>query len=269
MIYNNLVLEINNAYGIWNGPETQFGTIIINNICLKPIKSNPEVYLNNNIEGVFPFDTLRLISTGLQKKTVSQDGIPRYIGAFDPSQPDNNWNVGHDFNRSTIPVINSDLPFLRNYILNGSFEWPRNRDIKFHKMSIDQWETYGEVELCFAPGFHIPGHDTRNSIYGNSLLLKSDSSGISQYVENLRQGQEYKFGVYTRHAENCELKISVNTSGKNIEVSSGEFLVKEGWKLLILSFTANENGKAIKVSISKTGKGNAFIDNIGLILVLQ
>ena len=269
-IYNNIVVEINNDYGPWEGPFTQFGSTIVNNFTLNPIRANAEVFKADNVTG-FPFDTLKnLPIKDKMIKGMNKYGFPDYIGAFLNESDDWTVTVGHDFNRTSIPTVSRELPFMRNYINNGSFEWQTNRYQKMvDKNRVDCWKKSGEVELNFSSGFNVPSPDTRNAIYGNSLLLKSDGAGISQTVKGLKPNFPYKIDVYVRSAETDEVILSVQSTHVHQMVSSNNFPIKAGWKLLVLSFRTGMQEVAATVHIQKTGNGDAFLDNIGLVPDLE
>jgi hypothetical protein len=268
LIYNNIVVEINNAYGPWQGSATQFGSAIVNNFTLNPIRANAEVFLANNVIG-FPFDTKELLSIkGEISEGINKYGFPKYVGAF--SDETDNWTAGHDFNRTSIPLISRELPFMRNYIENGSFEWQRNRShMSADNNRIDHWEKSGEAELNFSAGFNIPGPDTRNSIFGNSLLLKSDGAGISQKVKGLKPDFLYKIGVYVHFEETGEVILSVQSTQIHQSVSSNDFPTKAGWKLLVLSFRTGLKDVESTVQIRNIGNRNVYLDNIGLVPDLE
>ena len=265
-IYNNTTISIDNRWGPWKGPETQFGSSIINNYYLRPIMANPEVFQANNVN-TFPFDTLKHIPLKADSiKGFGKYGFPDYIGAF--SETSDNWVVeaGHDFSRTSIPPVNRELPFVRNYIKNGSFDWGRDR--RGNLIDITQgvfWEKTGETELIYSPGFNHPHPDTRNSVYAISLLLKSKDAGISQTVKGLQADFPYKLGVYVRPYENAEAILRVQSSGGSKEASSEEVATIEGWKLLVLAFRTGPEESEVKVRIGKTGAGDVYLDNIGLV----
>jgi len=267
-VYNNIVIEINNAYGPWQGPETQFGSAIVNNFTINPIRANDEVFKTNNFIG-FPFDTLRRSSVkNALTEGINKYGFSKYVGAF----PDENesWAVGHDFSRTSIHETDRKLPFMRNYIENGSFEWQMNRHQKIvDKSRIDFWEKSGEVELNYSSGFNIPGPEARNAIYGNSVLLKSDGAGIGQTVEGLKPDFPYKIGVYVRTEDSDEIILRVQSTQIHQSLSSNDFPAKAGWKLLVLPFRTGPQDEKIKVRIRKIGNSNVYLDNIGLVPDLE
>ncbi|MCK9411238.1 MAG: right-handed parallel beta-helix repeat-containing protein [Prolixibacteraceae bacterium] len=263
-IYNNIIVEINNEYGPWQGPATQFGSAIVNNFTLNPIRANDEVFKANNSIG-FTSDVLQLSSIKMKPpEGINKYGFPKYIGAF--SEEKDAWTAGHDFNRTSTPNMSLELPFMRNYIENGSFEWQINRHQRvIDKGRIDRWKKSGAVELSFSAGFNIPGPDTRNAIYGNSCLLNNDSAGISQIVKGLRTDFPYKIGVYVRSEVTAEVVLSVQTEKCRQKVSSNDFPIKAGWKLLVLSFRTGKQDVEVKVQIRRNGKGSVYLDNIGMI----
>lgn len=174
--------------------------------------------------------------------------------------------VGHDFDRSSIPPVDRDLPFMRNYINNGSFDWGRDRDGNLSENTLEEfWEMSGAVELSYSPGFHHPAPSIRKSVHANSLLLKSKDPGISQTVKGLQPDTQYKVGVYVRPYENADAIMSVQSSGVTKEVSSKEVATIEGWKLLVLAFRAGPEDTEVRVRIGKTGEGDVYLDNIGLV----
>jgi hypothetical protein len=265
-IYNNTTISIDNRWGPWQGPETQFGSSIINNYHVRPIMANPEVFQANNVNA-FPFDTLELIPLKADSvKGFGKYGFPDYIGAFSANTA--NWaeDAGHDFSRTSIPAVDRELPFVRNYIKNGSFDWGRDRRGNLIEMSQGKfWEKTGETELVYSPGFNFPNPDTRNSVYAISMLLKSEDAGISQTVKDLQPDFPYKVGVYVRLYRNAEAILSVHSTSANKEVSSAEVATIEGWKLLVLAFRTGAEDTEVRVRIGKTGEGDVYLDNIGLV----
>jgi hypothetical protein len=267
-IYNNIVVEINNAYGPWHGPATQFGSAIVNNFTLNPIRANAEVFKANNFIG-FPFDTLGLVSIkGEIIEGINKYGFPNYVGAF--SDETDNWKAGHDFNRISIPHVSLELPFMRNYIENGSFEWQINRFQKLEdKNRIDRWEKTGEAELNYSAGFNIPGPDSRNSVFGNSISLKSNGAGISQIVKRLKPDFPYKIGVYVHSGVATEVILSVQSTQIHQSVSSNDLPALAGWKLLVLSFRTGLQDVEATVQIRNISNSIVYLDNIGLVPDLE
>jgi hypothetical protein len=269
-IYNNIIEEINNDYGPWQGPATQFGSAIVNNFSINSIRANFEVFKAKNFID-FPFDTLKILPMKCEMiNGINKYGFPNYVGSF-PNES-YNWTVkvGHDFSRTSIPTVSRDLPFMKNYINNGSFEWQMNRYQKVvDKNRIDCWEKTGDVELSYSSGFNIPGPDTRNAIYGNSCRLKNDSAGISQILKGLRSDFPYKIAVYVRSEVTEEVILSVQTEKYFQKVSSHDFPIQAGWKLLVLKFRTGMTDVETKVQIRKNGKGSVYLDNIGLVPDLE
>ena len=105
----------------------------------------------------------------------------------------------------------------------------------------------------------------RKSVHANSLLLKSEDAGISQRVKGLPPDTPYKVGVYVRPYENAEAIMNVQSSGVTKEVSSEEVATIEGWKLLVLEFRTGPQDTEVRVRIGKTGEGDVYLDNIGLV----
>jgi len=265
-VFNNTTVSIDNRYGPWEGPAVQFGSSIVNNYSIRSIVANEEVFQTNNAQG-FPYDTLKLLPQVTEpSKGFDNFGFLDYIGAI--SNNSENWTVmvGHDFDRSSIPPVDRDLPFMRNYINNGSFDWGRDRDGNLSENTLEEfWEMSGAVELSYSPGFHHPAPSIRKSVHANSLLLKSKDPGISQTVKGLQPDTQYKVGVYVRPYENADAIMSVQSSGVTKEVSSKEVATIEGWKLLVLAFRAGPEDTEVRVRIGKTGEGDVYLDNIGLV----
>lgn len=265
MVYNNIGLEINNAYGRWDGPKTQFGSMVFNNIFKYPTALKPEIYQQDNLIGIYPFDTLRYIPeiTVARATPAGNTDFPAYIGAFAPSKDGKYWTAGHNFEaRIEDKEVKSQLPFFRNYIQNGSFEWKANRQKSQTSIEdIEHWTTEGEVQLNYSPGFNVPGPDTRNAIHGNSLWLKGDTVSVSQRVDQLREGAAYVFSVYARINSEADIKIRVHTGEGMVEAGAAEFTEMGKWKLLTLSFEARG---PVRVTVLKSGRGNVYLDNIGL-----
>jgi len=269
-VFNNTTVSIDNRYGPWEGPSVQFGSSIVNNFFINPIVANEEVFQANNAEG-FPYDTQKLLPqvTG-PTKGFDKFGFLDYIGAL-PIDSDN-WTAmaGHDFDRSSIPLVERDLPFMRNYINDGSFDWGRDREGNLLDKNQEVfWEKSGEVEFSYSPGFHHPSPSIRKSVYANSLLLKSDDAGISQTVKGLRPDFPYVVGVYVRGYETAEVKLTVQSGRVEDEASSSEVPVTEGWKLLTLPFQVGPQVTEVTVQIRKAGNGDVYLDNIGLVPDLE
>jgi hypothetical protein len=206
--------------------------------------------------------------TGEIIKGINKYGFPNYVGSF--SDKTDYWIAGYDFNRTLIPIVREELPFMRNYIENGSFEWQINRYQKLvDKSRIDCWEKTGEVELSYSPGFNIPGPDTRNSVYGNSLSLKSNGSGISQTVKRLKPDFPYKIGVYVHSEVSAEVILSVQSKQIQESVSSNDFPALAGWKLIVLSFRTGLQDEEVTVQIRNNGDNIVYLDNIGLVPDLE
>ena len=265
-VFNNTTVSIDNRYGPWEGPATQFGSCIVNNYISNPIMANEEAFQANNVDG-FPFNTQERKPLETESaKGFGKCGFPDYVGAF--SNKSENWAVeaGHDFSRPSIPPVSRELPFMRNYIRNGSFDWGRNRSGELTDLpQEDFWEETGQVELRHSGGFHRPSPTIRKSVHANSLLLKSSDAGISQTVKGLKPDSFYKIGVYVRTYEQAEIILSVQASSDRKEISSEEVPVTAGWKFLALPFQAGPQDTEVTVQIRKTGDGDVYLDNIGLV----
>ena len=263
-IYNNIVEGINNSYGPWNGPSTQFGSMIFNNVSLTPIVSNPEVSAKYNIIGEFPFDTISKLSQKkyFRKSNKSDVNMPIYSGAFYSEVAD--WKAGHDFSIKDFVLKERAMPFFRNYINNGSFELPTIKQKSYHHTIFDQWEDSGTVRLIYESGFNYPGPETRNSIYSHSLLLQSDGANILQKIDGLLKSQSYKAGVYVKNNVQSEVVLSIKSGNQVFKVSSKNITSVGGWKLLELQFIPVETENNT-LSISKYGQGDVYLDNIGVI----
>ena len=156
-----------------------------------------------------------------------------------------------------------DLPFFRNYIENGSFEWPESNKNKIKHTIFDQWEESGTIRLVYQSGFNFPGPDSRNSIFGHSILLQSDSAFILQKVQGLIKGQLYHVGVYVKDNLQTEVELAVKSGDKIVKVSSKKILSNGGWKLLELKFLPADSENNF-LSIRKYGQEDVYIDNVGL-----
>jgi hypothetical protein len=232
--------------------------------------ANDEVFKANNVRG-FPFDTLNFLAlTAEPSEGFNKYGFPDYIGAFPYGSENWTGEVGHDFNRTSIPPVDRELPFMRNYVKDGSFDWGRDRRGNLVDVTQEEfWEESGEVELSYSPGFNFPAPDTRNSVYANSMLLKSDDAGISQTVKGLKPDFPYIIGVYVRTYGTAECIMSVKSSSAQNEVSSEGVTVVEGWKFFTLPFRTGQGDTEVRVQILKQGDGDVYLDNIGLVPDLE
>jgi hypothetical protein len=168
IIYNNTVSpDINNKYGPWEGPFDQFGSVVVNNKTSLAIMAKPEVFQQNNIR--FDSKTEKTNS----KRTPLSD-FPNYSGALDEdSEP---FKTGHDFNNPPQDTKKEHLPFVRNHVKNGSFDYGTtyakaegNNNDKFSHWTV---EGKGKVSIEHFPGFNFPTNpEDRYSIHGHSLVL--------------------------------------------------------------------------------------------------
>tara|TARA_B110000977_G_scaffold175736_1_gene230739 strand:+ start:5350 stop:7695 length:2346 start_codon:yes stop_codon:yes gene_type:complete len=266
IIYNNTVSpDINNKYGPWEGPFDQFGSVVVNNKTSLAIMAKPEVFQQNNIR--FDSKTEKTNS----KRTPLSD-FPNYSGALDEdSEP---FKTGHDFNNPPQDTKKEYLPFVRNHVKNGSFDYGTtyakaegNNNDKFSHWTV---EGKGKVSIEHFPGFNFPTNpEDRYSIHGHSLVLAGNKkASVVQYIYSLEPNRTYTLGAYIKAKEKGEVLIEIKQKGKlikKINTQEIEFTKKSNWKFVKLDFELGRKNAEISLHLTKTGEGQVYIDNIGLL----
>jgi hypothetical protein len=237
----------------------------------------PEVVCRADIQQedlsrVFDFDTqtYKGNSPGKGKGIPIADITPKEqvdVGAWQHGNP--TWKAGHDFKNPPAPEYAPATEFLRNYIRNAAFEYPRYHPEDQAVDPLVHWTSKGEVTLEFHNGFNHPAAHARNSVQGNSLDLggKTDS-GVQQQILTLSPGTEYFFSGYARHEEGDRVVFSVKLGERVIaEKASSDVKLEDGqaWRHVRLRFKTGPNDEEATVMITKKGAGQAYVDDTGVV----
>jgi hypothetical protein len=202
--------------------------------------------------------------------------FPDYIGALEPgSSP---FKAGYDFINTPDFEYDNKLPFIRNHVRNGCFDFnltygnlTNNNEPEAN--GLEYWEKiYSQkVSIEFFEGFNFPpgGPDQRNSIYGYSLLLgKNDKAGVQQKITTLEAGRKYVLGGYVKAEKDVNVEFSITRNSESIASVNSENIMqdsKSNWKFIKLEFHLPDNSDEIYLKIVKTSNGEAYIDDVGII----
>ena len=275
VIYNNTVIpDINNKWGPWDGPSDQFGNVVVNNVYRDTLMVKSEVYISGNQKARFAIEGPFNIPVFEGSNDLKD--FPDYIGALEPgSSP---FKAGYDFINTPDFEYDNELPFIRNHVRNGCFDFnltygnlTNNNEPEAN--GLEYWEKiYSQkVSIEFFEGFNFPpgGPDQRNSIYGYSLLLgKNDKAGVQQKITTLEAGRKYVLGSYVKAEKDVNVEFSITRNSESIASVNSENIMqdsKSNWKFIKLEFHLPDNSDEIYLKIVKTSNGEAYIDDVGII----
>ena len=273
IVFNNTVIpDINNKWGPWIGPSDQFGNVFVNNIYRDTLMVKPEVFLSGNRKVEFEIGGADQIPVFKGESTLAD--FPGYLGALTGNKP---FKFGHDFESPPSVEYSEKLPFIRNHVVNGCFDYlqtyqgvPAGKAIQVN--GLEHWEKIHAQKATVEkfPGFNFPvGPDQRNSIYGYSLMLgKNGKDGVRQKITTLRAGREYQLGAYVKTEQDSEVEFSLSMGGDQIVSGSTDEthpVSEGGWKFVSMDFRLEDPGDEIYLNILKSGDGIAFVDDVGII----
>ena len=262
IVINNTILGKTGNWGRWK-TDWMYGSACINNAARGRIQSHPQLVMRNNLvgkaAGSLNRKNFRTFTAGADKG-LPVPGISNgksYVGAYAPGET---WKPGHDFDNPPSPEYKlSDTP-LRNLIRHGSFGWMR------YGKTLGPWKATGakSATVIRGKGSILVSHAKRNSIIGNSVQLSAKTpDGISQEITDLRPNQEYEAGAWVKAAKGASIRLEVTgIADKPFTVTTAQ---ETGWQYIrVRMTTGKEPGKAM-LSLTKTGPGNAWIDDISLV----
>jgi hypothetical protein len=277
-ISNNTIFgsSIESKFNIspWKGQKIAFGNLFANNLVAKKIDLAPNsgaIEMSNIVHQIpIPadgFDPNRdIIAEGLDQGVIlslSGEGFHGEApdsGAYEAGQPV--WRAGHDFSNPPTPQKTLISSYYRNYLTNGTFNSSSGS-------LIPGWViTAGVCEVKSFPGF-VESPETRNSIYSGSLGLKGEAQArAEQAVMDLRPGADFSVSAYIRSEGADDVVLSV--SGPDGEIGSTRFSASEVsiWRHVQVDFRVPTSG-TVTVAFTKEGRGDAYVDEVGMVPVLK
>ena len=270
IIYNNTVSpDINNKYGPWEGPFDQFGCVIVNNLIEKPVMAKPEVIVANN--QIVTTNSNNSVNVNKSKKIFD---LPAYTGAISPENT--TFKAGHDFENYPELDKRTELPFIRNHLKNGCFDYNRTySNTSFGNdsgLSLMHWEKTGakNAEVKYFEGFNFPTNpEHRFSIHGNSLCLSGkNTDGVRQKITTLLPSRQYTLSAYVKSEDNADAEFLVKQNGvllASISTQQIECSPSSNWKFVKFIFELDSENNDVFIEIIKKKKGAVYIDDIGVI----
>lgn len=272
LVAHNLVFgSIVATYSPWNGQQTQFGSLIANNVVtgdsrLKPSSGCIEVATVRDARPA-PAGSFEPQRDGMPPAAVDSGvvlpgindgftGASPDCGAYEFDRPP--WRAGHDAAASPTPEFTRTTTLLRNHLRNGTF----SREAKGTPFA---WTaTQGSVMVQHFPGYVDPPSDARFSVFENSLRLSGAIDAVvEQSLESLTPGVEFVFAAYVRSEGAEDVILSVRAADREIAAARYSKTAQAVWRHVEVPFRIAEGGP-ITVKIHKVGPGDAYIDNAGV-----
>ncbi len=262
ILINNTVLGKITNWGRWK-TDWMYGSACINNAVRGRIESHPQLVLKNNLigkaAGSLNQKNFRNFTAGADKGLVVP-GITNgksYVGAYAPGEA---WKPGHDFDNPPNPEYRlSDTP-LHNRVRHGSFSWMQ------YGKTLGPWQPTGakSAQVIRGKGNIVVSYARRNSIIGNSVQLTGEApDGITQEITGLRPSQEYEAAAWVKATKGASVKLEVTgIADKPFTVTTAQ---KTGWQYIRVRMTTGKEAGKATLSLTKTGPGNAWIDDISLV----
>ena len=268
MVVNNTGTGTFGSWGRWT-TDWMYGCAYVNNAVGKRIQRHSQTVMKNNLTPV-PAGKLNNKSvrtfTAPSRQGLAVPGIighRPYVGAYAPGKKQ--WKAGHDFKNPPDPVYRpADTP-LHNLIRHGSFDWR-----EFLK-SLGPWKPTGagSAGIVRGKGGIFTSYSERNAINRFSVKLDAqDEDGITQTVSGLRSEQTYEAGAWVKCSGGASVTLAV--SGINSPASVKTRTRAGKWQYLRVRFSAGAHTPdTAALSLTKTGGGTAYIDDVSLVGIVS
>jgi hypothetical protein len=265
MIFNNTLYgSLGSSWGPWKNPVTMPGCRVINNVATLGITVKPEVQKECNLEhaDLGPAEPEQIPAPpipaapgiALAGITPPEAGDHPSIGAYQAGAP--RWTAGWDPNAHPEAVFDEAQTPLRNLLVNSSFDFARGH---------------------FAPWQNGPGSDARaenfegvnsspfeikNAIQGNSLHFPPGKGEVFQDLKDLPAGQPLVLAGYVRGFDGAEVSLRFEEADGTAYAAA--FPAKGDWVYGTVAIPGRAGRTAGRVVIAKEGRGDAYVDNLGL-----
>ena len=131
-------------------------------------------------------------------------------------------------------------------------------------MLID-WERTdaGKAEVIYGPGGIAKNPNTRDTYSSNGVKFSGNGNdGILQKVNGLEPNTAYIVAGWLKTGDAAGIRIGVRDYGGD---ELYETVTGQNWEHPFVGFTTGPESKSATIFIQKTGSGEAFTDNIGLV----
>lgn len=269
LVAHNTMLGYTGNWGRWK-TDWMYGCIYANNLLSQDIRPHPQPALVKNVENVPAGDlnagNFQSSRAGLDRGVVvpgvtgSYTGERPDAGAYEADRP--SWKPGHDFEHPPQPVYRlSDTP-LRNRIQHGSFDWEKYRG------QLGPWEKTGAetARVIRGRGGISESYVTRDTIIGAGVCLPGELDGIKQTVDGLLANTEYDLAGWFKTKGAATISLSVRDADEKETFASTS---GQEWTQVHVRFKSGSRDLPFTVLVEKRGPGEAFVDDIGLVPVLD
>ena len=263
LILNNTFYgSLGSNWGPWKNDITMPGCRIINNIAVHTITVKPEAQKESNLEN-FSLGSMQPEKVPEPKipdapgvalaGITPSDGDPS-IGAYQAGQP--RWTAGWD------PQAHPDAAFdpvqtpLRNLLPNSSFDY-NNGDLL-------PWQNSpgSQAKTEHFDGFNNPPAEKRNAIQNHSLHFSPGTGEVFQELKDLPAGKPLILAGYVRGFDGAA--VSLHFDDADGKTFAATFPAKGDWVYMTISIPAEADRTTGRVVLTKSGGGDAYVDNLGL-----
>jgi hypothetical protein len=266
LVVNNTMLGNTGNWGRWK-TDWMYGSAYVNNAVGGTIAPHPQAAFVDNTFKIPAKDLNKDNFAGYHAGAGKGLPVPGLsgdtpgIGAY---EPDDIWKAGHDFANPPHPVYQlADTP-LRTLVQHGSFEWTRWRG------KLGPWQPTGDktAKIVWGPGGISQSYTTRDTIIGAGVQLTGAADdGIEQTITGLRPNQVYELDAWVKSKDGAKLAVALHgVPGVEARAESQE---GDEWQLLTARFTTGATVSDGLVSLTKTGSGTGFVDDIALVGVVE
>jgi hypothetical protein len=279
MILNNTFYgQLGSKWGPWKNSILMPGCRIINNAVSGDILSLPEAQVTANVARcdlgtTKPDDAPQppipdAPGVALAGITPQDAGDHPSIGAY--QQGETRWTAGWDPNAHPDAVFDDNLTPLRNLLVNSSFDFKKGDQTLLSTSSslgngdLAPWQNSpgSDAKTEHFPGFNDPPAQARNAIQNCSLHFPAGTGEVFQDLKDLPAGKPLILAGYVRGFAQAAVSMSfVDSDGTAYKV---DFPAINDWSYQKVSIPAKAGRTSGKVVITKTGGGDAYVDNTGL-----
>jgi len=265
LIFNNTLYgALGSRWGPWENPITMPGCRIINNVATLGIVVKPEAQNKANVENAdlgpvapdqIPTPPIpNSPGVSLAGITSPDAGDHPSVGAYQAGAP--RWKAGWDPNAHPEAVFDEAQTPLRNLLVNSSFD--------FDEGNLAPWQNRpgSKARTEFFDGFNSPPAEARDAIQKRSLHFPPGLGEVFQELTGLPPGKSLTLAGYVRGFDHAAVSIRFeDPEGSFYKVA---FPAIGDWAYETVVIPAKANRTTGRVVITKTGGGDAYVDNAGL-----
>lgn len=275
---NTFYGTLGSKWGPWKNAITMPGCRVINNVTTDTITVKPEVQVEANVEhaDLGPTEPEQIPQPPIPDQpgvalagiTPPSAGDHPSIGAYQQGEP--RWKAGWDPNGHPDATFNEAQTPLRNLLANSSFDFKKGEqailsissDFKGGDLAPWQNSPGSNAKTEHFPGFNFPPAEARNAIQNYSLHFPSGTGEVFQVLNDLPPGKPLILAGYVRGFDQAAVSIRFeDADGTSCKV---DFPAIGDWAYEKVAIPAKAGRTSGKVFITKTGGGDAYVDNMGL-----